>query len=353
MPEPIDLRGLTAEETIALGESLAWPAFRGRQIFAWVQGKGITDIAAMTNLSKEQRNRLAETAIIFPLVLKEMRRSKIDDTVKFLFELADGERIETVLMLFYEKNGHKRTTCCISSQTGCPLGCKFCATGLLGAGRNLGAGELVGQIHAANVYGKKEDWPPVSRIVYMGMGEPLLNGAAVQKSLAILKHPQGLDIASRHLTVSTAGVVPEIYRLADSDHPPELAISLHAATDEKRSGLMPVNRNYPLAELLQSADYYTAQTGRRLTYEYALFRGVNDGAEDARLLGRLLKGKLAHVNLIAANCLPQAGYLPSDGETVKRFAALLEQTGLAVSIRRSRGQDIEAACGQLKSAKGA
>ncbi len=351
MSEKVDLRSLNLEECLTFVKSLGWPSFRGKQIFSWVHQKGCSDFSAMTNLSKEQRIVLAEHAFLRTVTITDCQRSQKDETVKFLFSLADGQTIESVLMLFRQKDGHDRTTCCISSQTGCPLGCKFCGTGTLGAGRNLTVGELVGQVYAANQHCKEIGWPFLSNIVYMGMGEPLLNMTNVLKSLALFRHTEGQHLSGRHLTISTCGLVPQILALAEEENPPELAISLHAATDEKRSALMPVNRKYPLAELFAACSVYTNKTGRRITYEYAMFQGVNDSMEDAQQLISLLRGKLAHVNLIPANYLPQTGFYPSDSEMIKKFADKIEKSGLAVSIRYSRGQDIAAACGQLKAQK--
>ena len=344
----IDLRNLNKQEIEALCESLSWPRFRGKQIFSWVHQKGITEIDHMTNLSKSQRQQLQETYTIQPLKLLDTWYGDGGETIKFLWQLADGNTVEQVLMFFSPEGGKDRVSTCISTQTGCAMGCKFCATALCGKGRNLTAGEMIGQILLANHWCKENSRPIITNVVYMGMGEPLANWPAVRKSLQILNDGDGLNIGSRKMTISTCGLADKIRQLAEENFSMELSVSLHSADDGIRSHLMPINDRYPLDLLMAACDEFTRKTGRRITYEYAMFRDVNDRLVDAEKLANLLKGRLAFVNIIPANPVPEAGFLPSKGERIKEFIRILEKHHIAVAVRQSRGQDINAACGQLK-----
>ena len=343
-----DLRNLNKEEIIALCRALGWQSFRAKQVFDWVHAKGVSNIEEMTNLSREQRQQLSEQYEIAPLVLLDTWQGDGGDTIKFLWQLADGNTVEQVLMFYAAENSRDRVSTCVSTQTGCAMGCKFCATAMCGRGRNLTAGEIVGQILLANRWSRDHGKPPITNVVYMGMGEPFANWDNVKKSLQILNAGDGLNIGWRRMTVSTCGLADKIKALAAEEFPLELSVSLHSADDHIRTALMPINKKYPLAALMQACDAFTEKTGRRITYEYALFRDVNDRREDAEKLGRLLAGRLAFVNLIPANPVAEAGFFPSKRERIKEFADILEKYHIAVAVRASRGQDIEAACGQLK-----
>lgn len=344
----IDLRNLDKQEMAALCEEFAWPRFRAQQIFAWVQQKGVSTIDEMTNLSKAQREVLQEKYTIAPLTLLDIWQGDQGQTIKFLWQLADGNTVEQVLMFFAPENGKARVSTCVSTQTGCAMGCKFCATALCGKGRNLTAGEIVGQILLANQWCERANRPTITNVVYMGMGEPLANWPAVRKSLQILNDKDGLNIGWRKMTISTCGLADKIRQLAEEDFAVELSVSLHSADDRIRSQLMPINDRYPIAVLMAACDAFTEKTGRRITYEYAMFRDVNDRRSDGEKLANLLKGRLAFVNIIPANPVPEAGFLPSKSERIKEFMEVLERQHIAVAVRQSRGQDINAACGQLK-----
>ncbi len=342
-----DLLGMEQEEIKQLIQSWGWPAFRGRQIFSWLHGKRIMDFSSFTDLSLIQRQELAQKAqITLPHIVRKSQ-SASGDTLKLLLSLTDGATIEMVLMLYCRKDARDRATCCISTQTGCAMGCAFCATAANGPGRNLSVGEIISQVLLAADFAAQKGFAGISNIVYMGMGEPLLNLDNVKKSLLIFNDADGLDIGMRRMTISTCGLVPEIYKLADWQKQVELAISLHAPNDVKRSSMMPVAHKYSVKELLAACRYYREKTGRRITYEYALFAGINDSKEDAKELADLLKAEDCLLNIIAANPVPKTGFLPSKIEVIKDFCRIVESFGLTVHQRESRGLDINAACGQL------
>ena len=329
---PEELKDWLVERQIA--------SFRADQIFLWLHRHTVAEFSAMTNLPKEIIGKLQEGfGSVWPLELV-VRRVSQDGTEKYLFSLGDGASIESVLI----PDG-PRQTLCISTQVGCAMGCSFCATGRSGFTRNLTVGEIVAQVlwvqNRLKPLGKE-----ISNIVYMGMGEPLANYDAVLASLRLLNHPQGLNLGARRLTISTCGLVPQIRSLATEDIQVNLAISLHAVDDKKRSEVMPVNRRFPLNELLAASDYYTEKTGRRISYEYALIRGFNDHQGEARALRDLLKGRLCHVNLIPIN--PVGEVQRPSARSIAEFAQVLEAGQIPVSIRKERGTDIEAACGQLR-----
>ena len=318
-------------------KSLGEPKFRAGQICGWLWQKRVCDPAEMTNLSKELRAELAEKLdFACPALVREQRSR--DGTKKFLWRLRDGETVESVLI----KEGD-RLTLCVSTQVGCPLHCSFCATGLSGFARNLSAGEIAGQLLAA----EKQIGREINNVVYMGMGEPLLNVDSVLKSVRMLNDPKMRNLGRRHITISTSGVIPGIEELAASGLGVRLAVSLHAADDELRSLLMPVNQTYPASELRDAMQKYQAATGDRITIEYALFGGVNDGVERARELVRYLKGIHVFVNLIPANDVAGRCEKPK-AEDVLRFRSVLESAGFECEIRSERGADIDAACGQLR-----
>ncbi|NMB00994.1 MAG: 23S rRNA (adenine(2503)-C(2))-methyltransferase RlmN [Firmicutes bacterium] len=314
--------------------------FRSGQVFSWLHRHCVQDFSEMTNVPQATRELLTET-FDMPLPLQlVITRTSVDGTEKYLFRLLDGATIETVLIPEYE-----RDTICISTQVGCAMNCSFCATGRSGYLRNLTAAEIVAQVLWVQARLKAEE-RSITNVVYMGMGEPLANYHSVLRSVRLLNYPQGLNLGARRLTISTCGLVPQIKALAEEDLQVNLAVSLHAVDDIRRSEIMPVNRRFPIHELLASCDYYTERTGRRVSYEYALISGFNDTVEQAEKLKDLLKGKLCHVNLIPINPVG-----PAQRPSAKRildFTRVLEKSGIAVSVRKERGTDIEAACGQLR-----
>ena len=324
---------------LAIGE----PKFRAKQLFPRLQDG--TPIGEITNLPKSLRERLlAEVLLPVPTVDRKLV-SKIDGTVKYLFRLHDGERIESVLMKY--KHGN---TLCISSQVGCRMGCRFCASTLAGRVRDLLPSELIGQITAA----QRDSGERVSNVVMMGIGEPLDNYDNVIRFLELVNHPDGLNIGYRHISLSTCGVVPRIYDLARVDIPITLSISLHASTDEKRSEIMPVNNKWKIADLLTACVEYYKTTGRRISFEYTLIHGKNDTEADAISLARLLTsafrgtGAPIHVNLIRVNEVEEIGFRHGSTESANKFAEILNGRGCVATVRRRLGSDIEAACGQLR-----
>ena len=343
-----DLRSLTEAEIIELAVSIGLPAFRGRQVFAWVHCHGAEDFAGLKNLPQNARDALAEVAFIgVPSVVARLQ-SKSGNTSKYLFEFADGERVETALMFYARDNSRNRVTCCVSTQSGCSMGCTFCATALCGHGRNLSAGEIISQVLAADREAKERGFSGVTNVVYMGMGEPLLNISEVEKSVRILNSSEGLEIGARRITISTCGIAPAIYEMAQWGLQVELAVSLHAADDEKRVVLMPIARKYGLDELMKACEHYWKITGNKTTFEYAMFDGVNDSGDDAHRLGKLLKGKKVFINIIPANKVTETGFSPSKGESIKAFINIVRDYGIEILAREPRGIDIDAACGQLR-----
>lgn len=338
-----DLLSLLPEEVTAVLRELGEPAFRGKQVYEWLQ-KGAS-FSEMTNLSLPLRKKLEETCISVLPIPVEKYVSKIDGTVKYLFCLYDGECVEGVLMKYHHGN-----TLCISSQVGCRMGCAFCASTIGGRVRNLLPGELLGEVIAA----EKDSGERVSNIVMMGIGEPLDNYDNVLRFLHLVNCPAGLNIGYRHISLSTCGVVPGILRLAEEALPITLSISLHAPTDEKRSAIMPINRKYPLSELLSACRSYYETTGRRISFEYTLIRGENDTEETAGTLARVLKNAFKgtdaplHVNLIRINTVRERNFTRGSEASVKAFAAVLEKAGITATVRRRLGADVNAACGQLR-----
>ncbi|MGI6362042.1 MAG: 23S rRNA (adenine(2503)-C(2))-methyltransferase RlmN [Bacillota bacterium] len=345
--EKKDLLALDLEELMKLVKSWGWSAYRGEQIFTWMQKKLVFKIADFHNLSLAQRQKLdEETKLFLPQIIKE-NKSADGYTIKLLLQLADGETIEMVLLFYSREDSRNRNTCCISTQTGCAMDCHFCATGQGGAGRNLTVSELISQVLLASQIAQNNGFGSISNVVYMGMGEPLANLSAVKKSLLLLNNSQGQNIGMRRMTISTCGLVPQIYELADWGQQVNLAVSLHAADDQLRARLMPIANKYSLDELITACRYYKKRTGRRITYEYALFKDCNDSEEEARKVVRLLLREEALINIIPANPVPKTGFFPSEVETVRNFCRILEAYGLNVSQREARGLDISAACGQL------
>lgn len=346
-----DMLGKNQAELKALVEEMGMPAFKGGILFDRIQ-HGMVDYREMTNLSRRDREILAmQQPIVLPRVIAE-QESADGTTAKLLLDFGgsgrDNVQIELVIMNYERTVSRSRHTLCISTQAGCAMGCAFCATGLSGLCRNLTAGEIIAQVLAGkawlNTHGKGE----ITNLVFMGMGEPFANYDEVMKSLALLTAEGGLNLGQRRITVSTCGLVSQIRRFADEAGEINLAISLHAPNDELRNRLMPINRRYPLEELLAACDYYTEKTHRRISYEYALLSGVNDSAEQAAQLARLLGRRLAHINLIPVNFVAETGFYPSNDETIKRFAEELSRAAIEVSVREKRGTDIDGACGQLR-----
>lgn len=337
-----DLLSMLPDELEAYFLSLGEPKYRAKQVFTQL-GAGVP-IAEMTNLPKALREKLADCTLdTLPRVEKKLV-SKIDGTVKYLFRLHDGNLIESVLMRYQHGN-----TLCISSEVGCPMGCRFCASTIGGKVRNLLSSELLGQVIAA----EKDDGERISNIVMMGIGEPLDNFDNVLRFLALVNREGGLNIGYRHISLSTCGVVPRICELADRELPITLSISLHAVTDEKRSAIMPVNDKWNLAELLSACRYYYAKTGRRISFEYTLISGKNDTDNDARdlaalLIGAFPKGTPIHVNLIRVNEVKETGFRAGTTESANHFAAILNASGVVATVRRRLGSDVSAACGQLR-----
>jgi 23S rRNA (adenine2503-C2)-methyltransferase len=345
--KPVDLIGLTRQELTAELSEIGLPKFRTGQIWHWLYHRGATDFAEMTTLAKPLRARLPERFTINRLEIAREQRS-IDGTIKWLFRFADGNEAETVYIPETD-----RGTLCVSSQIGCTLTCSFCHTGTQRLVRNLTSGEIVGQVMAA--LDSMEAWPanhegrPVTNIVLMGMGEPLYNLDNVAKALKVISDNEGIAISKRRITLSTSGVVPEMIRCGNETGV-NLAISLHAVTDDVRDILVPINKKYPLAALLQACrDYPRVHNARRITFEYVMLKGMNDSLADARALVKLIKGIPAKINLIPFNPWPGSPYECSDAETIEAFAGVVLNAGYPSPVRRPRGSDILAACGQLKS----
>jgi 23S rRNA (adenine2503-C2)-methyltransferase len=318
------------------------PKFRSGQIYEWLYTKRVTTFEDMTNLSKDLREKLSE-AFLFTTLKEVVKQTSQDGTIKFLFELYDGNSIETVLMRHEYGN-----SICVTSQCGCRLGCTFCASTLGGLKRNLEAGEIVEQVvHVQRALDETDE--RVSSVVVMGIGEPFDNYDELMNFLRIINHDKGLNIGARHITVSTSGIVPKIYAFADEGMQINFAISLHAPNTEIRSRLMPVNRAFPLPKLMESIRYYINKTGRRVTFEYGLFGGVNDQVEHAVELAELIKNIKCHVNLIPVNYVPERDYVRTPREQIFEFEKELKARGINVTIRREQGHDIDAACGQLRA----
>lgn len=325
-------------ECLALGEK----PFRARQIFEWVYKRRVEDFSLMLNISKEFRTRLSECFTFEHLTAHTIQRSKRDQTAKYLFECRDGQKVESV---FLPHEG--RNTACLSTQVGCAMGCAFCATGDSGFGRNLSPGEIVAQIHGMEA----DQGAEIHNLVLMGMGEPLHNWENVREALSALLDSAGRNFGPRKVTLSTCGVVPGIDLLRESGLKPRLAVSLHAAEDAVRAQLMPVNRRWPLKELMRAVRDYQQATGLQVTFEYALFKGINDSTDQAHLVATLLKGLEAKVNLIPCNPIAGLPFESPDFETVVAFQDTLKARGLVAMVRTEKGGDIDAACGQLRRRK--
>ncbi|MBR4934953.1 MAG: 23S rRNA (adenine(2503)-C(2))-methyltransferase RlmN [Anaerotignum sp.] len=335
----IDIKSMNINELEDLLKELGEPKFRAKQIFDWLHAKQVDSFEEMTNLSKGLREKLSDTAAINGVEIVRKLVSQIDGTRKYLFALSDGAIIESVLMKYEHGN-----TVCISTQVGCRMGCKFCASTLDGVERGLTAGEMLSQIYAI----QKDCGERVHGTVLMGSGEPLDNYDNVVKFLRLINDPKGQNMGQRHITLSTCGLVDKMYDLAEEDLQITLAVSLHAPNDGIRTQTMPIAKVYSMDKLLQACRDYADKTKRRITFEYALIHGVNDGDEHAWELVKKLRDMLCHVNLIPVNDVKERNYVKSTAERVKRFAGILNENGVETTVRRKLGSDIDAACGQLR-----
>ena len=331
-----DLKSMTLPEMTGFLQSLGEPAFRGKQVFTWLH-RGVTSFDEMTNLSKALREKLKGTCVITAPKVARKQVSRLDGTIKYLWELSDGNCIETVLMQYHHGN-----TVCISSQVGCRMGCAFCASTIAGKVRDLTPSEMLDQV----LFTQLDSGLPVSNIVLMGIGEPLDNLDTVLKFLELVNSPDGMNIGMRHISLSTCGLAEQIDKLAGYRLQLTLSVSLHAPDDETRSKIMPVNRSYGVERLLDSCRRYFETTGRRISYEYAMIDGVNDADWQADLLARRLRGMPAHVNLIGLNEVEESPLKPS--RRMAAFQKRLEDHGVTVTVRRKLGGDIDASCGQLR-----
>lgn len=335
----IDIKSMFREEIEEYLKSVGEPSYRAEQIFSWLHGENVTEFSSMTNIPKKLREKLESDCYI--ATVKPVRRlnSQIDGTVKYLYELFDGQRIESVFMQY-----HHGYTVCISTQVGCRMGCSFCASGLDGLARSLTASEMLSQI----AYAAKDNGVRISNVVMMGMGEPLDNFENSVRFLKLVSDSKGLGIGLRHISLSTSGVVPRIYDLAKLDFPITLSVSLHAPNDDIRSSIMRVNRKWNISELLGACKAYQKVTGRRISFEYAMISGVNDSLANADELANRLKGIMSHVNLIPANPVKENDFKRTDKETLTVFRERLEKHGVTATVRRTLGVDIDASCGQLR-----
>ena len=336
--EKIDIKSLNITELEEKLKDLGLPKFRAKQIYLWLR-KGVESFEEMSNLPKNLRETLCNIFEIRGVKIKKRLESRVDDTVKYLYELSDGECIESVVMKY-----HHGYTVCISSQVGCRMGCSFCASGIDGLFRNLTPSEMLAQVEMAG----KDNGVRISNVVMMGMGEPLDNFENTVRFLELVSDEQGLNIGLRHISVSTSGVVPKIYSLMETGYPVTLSISLHAPTNEIRDTIMKVNHAYPVEKLLKACRDYTENTRRRISFEYALISGVNDTDECADILAKKLKGMLCHLNLIPANPVKENSFSRPNDNKVHRFCELMKSKGINTTVRRTLGSDIDASCGQLR-----
>ena len=329
---------MTEEEITRVLADMGQPAFRGKQVFTWLH-RGVRSFDEMSNLSKPLRQQLAQAYTISVPTVARKQESRLDGTIKYLWELPDGNCIETVLMQYHHGN-----TVCISSQVGCRMGCAFCASTVAGKVRDLTAGEMLDQVLFTQLDSGRE----ISNIVLMGIGEPLDNRDNVLRFLRLVNHPDGLNIGMRHISLSTCGLVDKIEKLAERDLQLTLSVSLHSPDDESRSKIMPVNRRWPVDTLLAACRDYFAKTGRRISFEYTMIDGVSDSPEQAQLLAKKLAGMGAHVNMIPLNNVTESGLHTSSKQAIHRFQTILEENGITATLRRTLGSDIDASCGQLR-----
>ena len=334
-----DILSMTFAELSDEFDLLGYPKFRAKQVYEWLHKHLVSDYDEMINLPKNLREELKEKLPIYSCKIEKKQVSRIDNTVKYLFQLHDGDFIESVVMKY--KYGY---TICVSSQVGCKMGCAFCASTLGGFKRSLTAGEILSQLYTA----QKDIGERISHIVLMGMGEPLDNFENVMRFLELVTDENGINISMRNISLSTCGIVPKIEELLKKHLQLTLSISLHAPSDEIRSGIMPINKKYSVDELLKICRKYTQETSRRISFEYSMLSGFNDTDECARLLASKLKGMLCHVNLIPVNEVAESPYKPSTPERIERFVDILSKSGINATVRRKLGSDIDASCGQLR-----
>ena len=333
-----DLKSMTLAQMQAEFRALGEPAFRAKQVFTWLH-RGAESFSEMTNLSKPLREKLDRLYTITVPRLARAQRSQKDGTIKYLWRLGDGNCVESVVMQYHHGN-----TICISSEVGCPMGCKFCASTLGGLVRRLAPSELLDQV----IFSQKESGLPISNIVLMGIGEPLDNFDAVMQFLELVNSPDGLNIGMRHISLSTCGLVDKIGKLAERKLQLTLSVSLHSPDDESRSRIMPVNRRWGVDTLLAACRDYFEKTGRRVSFEYTMISGVSDSEAQAQLLAKKLQGMAAHVNLIPLNSVEETGLRTSTHAAIARFQEILQQHGVTATVRRTLGSDIDASCGQLR-----
>lgn len=334
-----DILSFTYNELLTEITAMKEPKFRAGQIYDWLHARTVCSFDEMTNLSKDLRRKLDDYYYIAGAQIERKLVSSIDETVKYLFRLRDGEFVEAVVMKY--KYG---STICVSSQVGCRMGCKFCASTLNGEVRSLTASEILAQVYTA----QHDTGEKMSHVVLMGMGEPLDNYDNVMRFISLITNEKGQNMSMRHISLSTCGIVPKIYELMDLDLQLTLSVSLHAPNDEIRSSMMPINRKYPISELLCACKKYTDKTRRRISFEYAMVRGVNDSDACANELCSRLRGILCHVNLIPVNEVKETACKRSSAESIKRFSDILTSHGYTVTVRRELGSDINASCGQLR-----
>ena len=337
--DKIDIKSLSLDELKEQMREMGEKPFRADQIFTWLHVRLATDFEEMTNLSRELRDRCRERFEITALEPVRVLTSRIDGTKKFLFRLADGNVIESVWMQYHHGN-----SVCISSQVGCRMGCRFCASTLDGLVRGLKPSEMLDQVYRIQALTGER----VSNIVVMGSGEPMDNYENVVGFLRLVTEEKGFHLSARNITVSTCGLVPQMRKFAEEGLPVTLALSLHASSDETRQELMPIARKYALKDVMAACEYYFEKTGRRISFEYSLVHGVNDTPEGARELAALLKGRNCHVNLIPVNPIKERNFRRGSGEEIANFKNILEKSGINVTIRREMGRDINGACGQLR-----
>lgn len=341
-----NFRNLSDQEIIDFLKDISQPSFRLKQIKEWIWKKGVSDFNEMNNLPAALKEALEQNFFIDKIAILNSQKSKADKTVKVLFKSVDDDFFEGVLI-----PGKSRTTACISTQVGCPLNCDFCATGKLGFSRNLSRGEIYDQVFLLNEASLTEFGQKLSNIVVMGMGEPFLNYENIIDALKIVCSSEGLAMSPQRITISTAGIIPGIKMLADENLRVNLSISLHSADDQKRDSLMPINKKYNLQQLREAISHFYKKTGERITYEYLLLKGVNDSIEDAKKLTEFTKVSPCKINLIMYNSHEKSKYQQSDDHDLKAFVEYLESKNLVVTVRRSKGTDIDAACGQLANKK--
>lgn len=333
-----DIKSMTLAELQDAFAALGEPKFRAKQVFAWLH-RGAVCFDDMTNLSKPLREKLDSLYFITAPTVARKQISKLDGTIKYLWKLRDGNCVESVVMQYHHGN-----TVCISSEVGCPMGCKFCASTIGGLVRRLEPSELLDQV----LFSQLDSGLPISNIVLMGIGEPLDNFDNVMRFLELVNSPDGMNIGMRHISLSTCGLVDKIEQLAERDLQLTLSVSLHSPDDESRSKIMPVNRRWPVDTLLSACRDYFAKTGRRISFEYTMISGVSDSPEQAELLAKKLAGMGAHVNMIPLNNVTESGLHTSSRQAIRRFQTILEENGVTATLRRTLGSDIDASCGQLR-----